>query len=378
MEKKKMKNSSIALIATALVLASIIILTIPSYAVKPTPPVVDAPTLDPKLIPKFVNQLVKPPVYANTTIAGVDYYTVNMTRFTQQILPPPFPETEVWGYGGIVKFPNGTEGFFRFAPSPTFEAKNGTPISVTWQNNITISHLFAVDPTLHWANPNNINMTLLMDQVMNGIYPPFPPGYDGTNSSGGNPNLFNAQYPVPLIPHLHGGEVHSTSDGHPEAWFTYNGTRGDAFNVTAVGTGNANEARFYYPNQQPPTTLWYHDHALGITRINVMSGLAGFYLLRDPADTTPLPFGNYEYPIVIQDRSFNIDGSMWFPKIGLDPMAHPYWQPEFFGNTIMVNGKVWPRNRWRLPAHTSSAHTLDHCTRREGRHHRRLFNPLSR
>ncbi|MDH5663485.1 MAG: multicopper oxidase domain-containing protein, partial [Candidatus Bathyarchaeota archaeon] len=56
----------------------------------------------------------------------------------------------------------------------------------------------------------------------------------------------------------------------------------------------------------------------------------------------PLPFDNYEYPIVIQDRGFNIDGSMWFPKIGLDPMAHPYWQPEFFGNTIMVNGKVWP------------------------------------
>jgi len=333
MEEKKTKNSSIASIATTLVLIGIIVLANPSYAVKPTPPLVDVPTLDPKLIPKFVNQLVKPPVYANTTIAGVDYYTINMTKFMQQILPPPFPMTEVWGYGGIVDYNPLTglnDDYFRFAPGATFEAMRGTPINVTWQNFITSSHMFAVDPTLHWANPNNMSVP----------EPPFvsyPPGYPG------------AQNNVSLIPHLHGGEVHSTSDGHPEAWFTSTGVKGPEFYAN-VGTENPNEARFYYPNQQPPTTLWYHDHALGITRINVMSGLAGFYLLRDDWEFTPvgvppkrpLPFDNYEYPIVIQDRSFNIDGSMWFPKIGLDPNVHPYWQPEFFGNTIMVNGKVWP------------------------------------
>jgi len=342
---KKMKTKIIfpSLLTILLVLASLFASgIISSYAAKPVP--ADFPTLDPLTIPKFVNQLVKPPVYVPTTVSGVDYYTVDMTNFTQQILPPPFPETEVWGYGGIVDY-NPLTGlyndYFRFAPGATFEATRGTPISVTWQNKITSSHMFAVDPTLHWANPNTINMTRVMELAMQGIYPMFPPGYNGSIISG-NPEGYNAQSPVPLIPHLHGGEVHSTSDGHPEAWFTYNGMRGDAFNLTAVGTGNPNEARFYYPNQQPPTTLWYHDHALGITRINVMSGLAGFYLLRDTADTTPLPFGSYEYPIVIQDRSFNVDGSMWFPKIGLDPMVHPYWQPEFFGNTIMVNGKVWP------------------------------------
>jgi len=351
-----MKNKIIvpSLLTILLVLASLFASGIISsaYAAMPTPP--DFPTLDPLTIPKFVNQLVKPPVYVPTTVNGVNYYTINMTRFTQQIIPPstpnpvnpglPFPETEVWGYGGTVDYnpltgqPN---AFFKFAPGATFEAMRGTPVNVTWQNFITSSHMFAVDPTLHWANPNNINMTRVMELAMQGIYPMFPPGYNGSIISG-NPEGYDAQSPVPLIPHLHGGEVHSTSDGHPDAWFTYNGMRGDAFNVTAVGTGNPNEANFYYPNQQPPTTLWYHDHALGITRINVMSGLAGFYLLRDPADTTPLPFDDYEYPIVIQDRSFNVDGSMWFPKIGLDPMVHPYWQPEFFGNTIMVNGKVWP------------------------------------
>jgi len=338
-----MKNSSIASIAAALVLISIIVLAIPSYAVKPTPPVVDVPTLDPKLIPKFVNQLVKPPVYANTTIAGVDYYTVNMTKLMQQILPPPLPATEVWGYGGIVDY-NPLTGlfndYFRFAPGATFEAMRGTPINVTWQNFITSSHMFAVDPTLHWADPNGFGHPSPGPggDPNWGNFMPYPPGYS------------QAQYPVPLIPHLHGGEVHSTSDGHPEAWFTSTGLQGPEF-YASVGTGNPNEARFYYPNQQPPTTLWYHDHALGITRINVMSGLAGFYLLRDNwefQNPRPLPFDNlqlgkcYEYPIVIQDRSFNIDGSMWFPRIGLDPSAHPYWQPEFFGNTIMVNGKVWP------------------------------------
>jgi spore coat protein A len=324
MENRKAVSSFLgALLIIAVLFAAGIMSS--TYAAKPMP--ADFPTLDPLTIPKFVNQLVKPPVYVPTTVNGVDYYTINMTAFTQQVLPPPFPQTEVWGYGGIVDYNPLTgqaNAYFRFAPGATFEATRGTPINVTWQNLITSSHMFAVDPTLHWANPNVMPMHPEMP------WPNYPPGFP------------EAQNPVPLIPHLHGGEVHSTSDGHPEAWFASTGTQGPEYNSSVVGTGNPNEARFYYPNQQPPTTLWYHDHALGITRINVMSGLAGFYLLRDPADTTPLPFGSYEYPIVIQDRSFNIDGSMWFPKVGLDPMVHPYWQPEFFGNTIMVNGKVWP------------------------------------
>jgi FtsP/CotA-like multicopper oxidase with cupredoxin domain len=75
-----------------------------------------------------------------------------------------------------------------------------------------------------------------------------------------------------------------------------------------------------------------------------MSGLAGFYLIKDPTDTVQplLPSGKYEVPLAIQDRSFNADGSLYFPTVGLNPTVHPYWMPEFFGNTIMVNGLVWP------------------------------------
>ncbi|MDH5713766.1 MAG: multicopper oxidase [Candidatus Bathyarchaeota archaeon] len=287
--------------------------------------------LDPKTIPKYVNQLTSPPpVYEPTNVTDGNGkvirqdYTVDVTSFTQQILPPGFPNTTVWGYGGNAKDPitGAPLGYFRNQPGSTFESIRGIPVNVTWQNKITSPHLFAVDPTLHWANPNNFT-----------AYPPFlpyPPGYT------------EAQSPVPLIPHLHGAEVQSTYDGHPEAWFTSNGIHGPAYNTATPTTPDS--AVFYYPNMQPPTTLWYHDHALGITRINVMSGLAGFYLLRDPADPVAplLPSGIYEMPLVIQDRTFYANGSFFFPSVGLNPNDHPYWMPEFFGDTIMVNGKVWP------------------------------------
>jgi len=253
-------------------------------------------------------------------------YTVLMLSFKQQILPPSYPVTPVWGYGGVAKDAVTGEklGFVASSPGATFEAVRGIPSYVNWQNRIWSRHMFAVDPTLHWANPNYFSMP---------TYPfePYPPGYPG------------AQWPVPLIPHLHGGEVQSTFDGHPEAWFTINGIQGPAYN-TARRSRGGNTVVFVYPNEQPPTTLWYHDHALGITRLNVMSGLAGFYLLRDPYDPVAplLPSGKYEMPLVIQDRIFMDDGSMYFPSDGNNPDVHPYWQPEFFGDTIMVNGKVWP------------------------------------
>src|SRR3990170_3255893 len=162
-------------------------------------------------------------------------------------------------------------------------------------------------------------------------FEPFPPGYP------------EAQSPVPLVAHLHGGEVQSYFDGGPDEWFTSDGKQGLGYS-TLIPTNN-NSAVYYYPNMQQPATLWYHDHALGVTRINVMSGLAGFYFLRDPADPIAplLPSGKYEVPLAIQDRTFLTDGSFWFPNVGINPTTdHPYWMPEFFGNTIMVNGKVWP------------------------------------
>jgi FtsP/CotA-like multicopper oxidase with cupredoxin domain len=314
----------------------------------------DQATLDPNLIPKFVNQLVIPPVYVpqytiqtgnnqqgdhqtgnnqqgDHQTGNTQIYKVDMNAFSEQILPlfdvngNPLGQTKVWGYGGLVKdaVTGKSLGYVQNSPGPTFEAIRGVPIQVTWHNNITTPQMFAVDPTIHWANPNNMPMMPAMP------FPSFPPGFP------------QAQSPVTLVTHLHGGEVQSTSDGGPNAWFTATGIHGADYS-TAKPT-SADSAVYYYPNQQLPTTLWYHDHAMGLTRINVMSGLAGFYMLRDVKDPIEkfLPQGKYDIPLAIQDRSFNLDGSMWFPSTGVTD-AHPYWNPEFFGNTIMVNGKVWP------------------------------------
>ena len=285
------------------------------------PAPVPAPTLNPNTIPKFVGQLVIPPAYSPTVItdpvtgAVVRHdYTVSMERFQEQILPLPFPQTTVFGYAGLVQTPGGPVQF-QNSPSATFEAVKGIPVRINWVNNLTGSQLLPVDPTIMWADPNNMGIPAAP-------FATWPPGYA------------QAQSPIPTVPHLHGGEVRSDSDGGPEAWFTSTGQQGP----------KSSGQTFNYPNQQNPTTLWYHDHALGVTRINVLSGLAGFYLLRDPADpvAASLPSGQYEVPLAIQDRSFNADGSLFFPSVGINPTIHPYWMPEFFGNAIMVNGKTWP------------------------------------
>ncbi|MDF2907909.1 MAG: putative multicopper oxidase [Herbinix sp.] len=296
---------------------------------KKIPP--EQPTkLDPKDIPKYINQLPKPPVYKPCVTRTRSryghckikhYYTIDISEFNQQLLPPGLPSTKVWGYGGLIQDEKtGKTMYSRSTPGATFEATRDVPITVRWINRLMGRHLFAVDPTLHWANPNNMPMHNPPKP-----WPPFPPGFKA------------AQYPVPIVTHLHGGENEAINDGYPEAWFTFNGKHGPDYKTS----------KYYYPNQQQSATLWYHDHALGITRLNVYAGLAGFYLIRDKRHSSLdeklcLPSGKYEIPIVIQDRMFNTDGSFLFTNVGNIPDVHPYWNPEFFGDTIMVNGKVWP------------------------------------
>ena len=283
--------------------------------------------LDPNSIPQFVNQLVIPPVFEPTIhkdphscLISHDY-VVTVSQFPQQMLPAGFPETTVYGYGGKVRdrLTGDVIQDFRSSPGPTFEAIRHIPANVQWVNNLTEAHPLAVDPTIHWADPNHMGMP-------EPPFSPFPPG------------LPLAQSPVPIVTHLHGGETEPASDGYPEAWFT----AGEEITGPAFV-----KSRYHYVNAQESATLWYHDHTLGLTRQNVYMGLAGFYLLRDlknPLDgkCSVLPKGKYEIPIAIQDRSFNDEGSLLFPSNGVDPDIHPYWRPAFLGNTIMVNGKVWP------------------------------------
>jgi spore coat protein A, manganese oxidase len=298
--------------------------------------------LDPACIPKYRNQLAKPPVFEPVIVHGMDeygecrkehLYHIDISEFNQQVLPKGFPKTKVWGYGGLIRESKNKVRYYRSSPGSTFEAVQGIPVKVNWICKLNSNHPFPVDPTLHWANPNDMSMEPPMP------WPSFPPGFH------------KAQKPVPVVTHLHGGETSSLSDGYPEAWFTYDGQHGPEY-ITSLYT---------YPNEQEPTTLWYHDHAMGITRLNVYAGLAGFYLLRDSndfcdiTDKLILPEGDKEIPIVIQDRTFLTNGSLFYDNVGVNPEIHPYWVPEFFGDVIMVNGKVWPnlkvdRCRYRFRA----------------------------
>ena len=224
-------------------LAASFFATSQTLAIKPAAPV----TLDPKTIPKYVNQFIVPPVYTPDTASATEAaYTISMVKSTQQILPlrtilPGINDgtvsimTDVWGYQGnaiakgrtleqIGVFNGDTLNDFFFSPSGTFEATRGQATRVTWINGITTPMLFAVDPTLNWANPTNAFPP--GDQFSTvGVFPAYPPGFDGTVSAT-NPDGLNAQTPVALVPHLHGAEDQSTSDGGPDAWWTSTGLKG--------------------------------------------------------------------------------------------------------------------------------------------------------
>jgi spore coat protein A len=139
---------------------------------------------------------------------------------------------------------------------------------------------------------------------------------------------------VRLMTHLHGGFVNADSDGNPA--------------VTPNGFGHGETQRVHYSNQapqMPASMLWFHDHGLGVTRLNVFAGLAAAYILRDEFDTGKepnpigIPGGAYEIPLVIQDRQFKADGTFLYPSSDIDGST---WIGEYFGDTMLVNGKVWP------------------------------------
>src|SRR5262249_46432113 len=165
-------------------------------------------------IPMFADPLPILPHFAlnrqrdSKTGAQSDNITVTIAQFTEQMLPSKFPSTTVYGYSGPVLDPkSGRTKNVQNAPRPSFEAPRGIPISVTWGNSLNKPHMFPIDPTLHWANPENL-------PTPTAPFPAFPPGFRA------------AQSPIPTVTHLHGGETPGRFDGHPEAWFTQNGLQG--------------------------------------------------------------------------------------------------------------------------------------------------------
>jgi FtsP/CotA-like multicopper oxidase with cupredoxin domain len=276
-------------------------------------------------IPQFVEPL--PPL---DVISGVTDLELRMTEFRAQVLPTGFPKTWVWGY---LKPGQSERASFL---GPVIVAERGTPLQVRWVNALgdtATTHLrwwsAAADQTLHFADPLHGEM----NPCAEGFEPDEVPSGECAQPYSGA---------IPAVTHLHGGEVPSAVDGGPDAWFTSDGVfHGPAYYSRDAGSTNDAVAR--YPNTQEAAPLWFHDHALGLTRLNVYAGLAGAYLLTDPANPPP-PNLPAPIPLVIQDRLFDRDGQLVFPAgVPYIPNpTHPFWVPELMGDTIVVNGKAWP------------------------------------
>lgn len=301
--------------------------------------------LNPKVIPQFVDPL---PHFAGNrvdasggslTIKYVPHEQVAVSTGTSLAtgIVGPTPgagQAKFWTYS----ISNGGEFTPPFWPGFTIEARVGLPVNITYLNELYGETYASVnliaDQTLHWAAPPQ------------GVMGSFDP-YTG---------------PIPVVPHLHGGEVASESDGGPDAWFTPD------YDAVGPSWGNGGtDQYYYYPNSQEAATLWYHDHSLGVTRLNVYAGLAGFYFLKSnaeedlhlpgwpgddkvhevqPAGIVGQPVHDEPYlpeiEIVFQDRMFDISGALYYPNLPPNPDDHPYWTPEFVGDVITVNGKTWP------------------------------------
>ncbi len=352
-------------------------------------------TLTPGQVAKYMTPLLVPPPMpkAGTKRMGsklVDYYEIAVRQFAQQILPAGLPSTTVWGYGPAKTLNPKAPKIFN-APSLTIEADWKRPVRIKWINQLTdgsgnfLPHLLPVDPTLHWANPGGGTA-----------------GRDSRPTFASTPGRY--QGPVPLVTHVHGAVgVGDESDGYAEAWFlpkarnipagfASSGTWYDFFARKAGRSFGAKWgpgfAVFQYPNTEAGTK-WYHDHTVGMTRLNVYAGPAGFYLVRggpqgddavrdtrsgrravlprtkpEDSDKRGRNRKQFEIPVVIQDRSFNTDGGLFYPdsRTFFDGVTGPFipdsdlspiWNPEFFGNTLMVNGNTWPfldveQRRYRL------------------------------
>jgi spore coat protein A, manganese oxidase len=223
------------------------------------------------------------------TPSGPNQYSFTQTQIKRQ-LHPHLPPTPLWAYddgSGL----GGQAGSFGMA----IVAQSGTPLTVRYTHRLPETY-----PA--WL-PVDTRLTPLGNEVR-------------------------------LMTHLHGGFVAADSDGNPA--------------VTPKGFGPGETQSVFYTNQppqMPASLLWFHDHGLGVTRLNVFAGLAAAYIVRDQYDTGQepnpigIPGGAYEIPLVIQDRQFNPDGTLLYPTSDIDGAT---WIGEYFGDVMLVNGKVWP------------------------------------
>ncbi len=337
-------------------------------------------------IPQFAQPLpqlsVQPGGVINTVVSNNTSFTapldITMCEFKAHVLPPGTfqagiqPETVVWGYVPGTVCPTTVQETYL---GPVLVNIRNKPTTIRYTNALPLvsttnllAYKFSTDQTLHWADPLGATPPGMLSMgpegnmchMVSGNPPQINFGIPvfGTTCSlnfGENPRgIYNA-VGIPAVPHLHGGEVPPMVDGGPDGWFTSDGkVQGhDYYTNPAVLTAR-NQAAYTYPNTQGAAPLWFHDHTLGATRLNVYAGIAGGYYLLDPDQEAYFQAIKMRpvtevIPIILHDRMFDTNGQLYFPADfpgGINGPTtnpqHPYWIPEFVGDTIVINGKVWP------------------------------------
>jgi len=345
--------------------------------------------INPRQIPQFAQPL---PLLGPTGVPVLDTRSgspafISICEFQTQVLPPgtlgkntPAPMTWVWGYQvGKTCVQDANHSYI----GPVIVAQRNVPSNLTFINQLgftatsnVLAYTQSTDQTMHWADPLNFEENECSKLVSTGTPVANLPAYCLQNYNGS----------IAAAVHLHGGEVPPSLDGGPDSWFTSDGayhghgyytrevtdlpdleleTNQDEFpdgvlvynqNVGGAGTagyhlstGTAwaatstlDRATYVYPNTQEASDIWFHDHVLGATRLNVYAGIAGAYVITDPGQTNADlgPVTNL-VPLVLQDRMFDTNGQLYLPNVGINP-EHPYWIPEFVGDVIVVNGAAWP------------------------------------
>ena len=240
--------------------------------------------LNTRALAQFVDPLPIPEIAKSNELrlspfdasAKLPYYRVAMRPFNSKVHRDMKP-TRMWGFG--------TSPANVSSPGPTFETRSGQGLLVEWANELPATHFLPIDHSIHGAEADKPD--------------------------------------VRTVVHLHGAKAPPESDGYPENWF-----------VPGKSTVS------HYPNQQYAAMLWYHDHALGINRLNVFAGLLGAFIVRDEfEDALDLPRGKYEIPLLLYDRLFDLESQLNYPVSGDEKKP---WTPEVFGDAILVNGKLFP------------------------------------
>jgi len=237
------------------------------------------PTVDPNSLAPFVDALPIPRIaqaVGKWTVPGSSGETVPLYRISMQA-------TRSKLHRDLPPTPLWTYG--GSVPGVTFDTVSGRGLAVEWTNALPHEHFLPIDHTLHGAGK-------------------------------GSPEVRG-------VVHLHGGKTPPESDGYPEDWYV---------------PGQSHT--YYYPNDQDAALLWYHDHSMGMNRLNIYAGLFGLHVIRDAEEgRLELPGGRYEIPLTLFDRDLTADGRLSYPVSG--DAEHP-WVPEAFGALHLVNGKIAP------------------------------------